>query len=94
MLILHQEPLWRIKVLRKGRKICVFDRAALRREVLRGVGALVRAKRSDPKKVTIPHFACWCLEDKLADARRDAPVDEADPEFLTVNWDTASTSGE
>ena len=49
--------LWRIGVL-KGRHIDLFDRAALRREILRGVSALVRAKRSDPKKRTIPHFAC------------------------------------
>lgn len=80
-------------MLRKGRKICVFDRAALRREILRGVGALVRAKRSDPKKITIPHFAIRCLEEKFADARRDTPVDEADPEILTVTWDAASAWG-
>lgn len=89
--VVHEGPLtlWRIKVLKKGRKIYVFNRAALRREILRGVGTLVRAKRSDPKKITIPHFACWCLEGKLADARRDTPVDEDDPEFLTVTWETA-----
>jgi hypothetical protein len=34
--------------------------------------------------------------EELADelARRDTPMDETDPEFLTVTWDTASTSGE
>jgi hypothetical protein len=94
-IVVHEGPLtlWKINVL-KGRHIYVFDRVALRREILRGVGALVRAKCSDPKKITIPHFACWHLEDKLADARRDTPMDETDPEFLTVTWDTASTSGE
>jgi hypothetical protein len=86
--VVHEGPLtlWRIKVLKKGRKIYVFDRAALRREILRGAGALVRAKRSDPKKITIPHFACWCVEEKLADARRDTPVDENSLDSLNYIW--------
>lgn len=83
--------LWRIDVL-KGRHIYVFDRAALRREILRGIGALIRAKRSDPKKITIPYFGCLSLEEKLADAHRDTPLDEKDPLSLAFTWDFAISS--
>jgi hypothetical protein len=85
--VVHEGPLtlWKINVL-KGRHIYVFDRAALRREILRGVGALVRAKSSDPGKKTIPHFGCWSLEAKLADARSHPIVDEGSPVNLVYTW--------
>jgi hypothetical protein len=87
--VVHEGPLtmWKIEVL-KGRHIYVFDRAALRREILRGVGALVRAKRSDPEKITIPHFGCWSLEEKLAEARSHSIVDEDFPLGHAFAWNS------
>ena len=98
----HEGPLtlWKIDIL-KGRHIYVFDRVSLRREILRGVGALIRAQRSDPGKILIPHFSALCLEEKLADARRNAPADVDDPEYHSFSWivansvdDTLSNSSE
>jgi len=88
--VVHEGPLtmWKINVL-KGRHIYVFDRAALRREILRGVGALARAKRSDPEKITIPHFGCWSLEEKLAEARSHPIVDEDFPLPHAFTWNAA-----
>jgi hypothetical protein len=88
--VVHEGPLtmWKINVLR-GRHIYVFDRAALRREILRGVGALVRAKRSDPEKITIPHFGCWSLEEKLAEARSHPIVGEDFPLGHAFTWNAA-----
>ena len=83
----HEGPLtlWKIDIL-KGRHIYVFDRITLRREILRGVGALIRAQRSDPGKILIPHFGALCLEEKLADARRNSPADVDDPEYHSFTW--------
>jgi hypothetical protein len=86
--VVHEGPLtlWKIDVLR-GRHIYVFDRASLRREILRGVGALILARRSDPEKIVIPNPIC--LEEKLADARSDTPLDQHDPDILAHTWNTA-----
>jgi hypothetical protein len=89
--VVHEGPLtlWKIDVLR-GRHIYVFDRTALRREILRGVGALIRARRSNPGMITIPDHI-W-LAKILANARRDTPVDEEDPESLAFSWMCAISS--
>jgi|GEM_PF-6178871 len=81
-----QLTMWKIDVLR-GRHIYVFERAALRREILRGVGALIRARHSEPEKIIIPNHIC--LEVKLADARSHAIVDKDEPLTLAYTWDDA-----
>ena len=88
----HEGPLtlWKIDIL-KGRHIYVFDRIALRREILRGVGALIRAQRSDPGKILIPHFGALCLEEKLTNARRNFPADVDDPEYHSFTWLVANS---
>lgn len=91
--VVHEGPLtlWKIDVLR-GRHIYVFDRTAVRREILRGVGALIRASRSNPGMVVFPD-RIW-LEKILADARRDTPIDQDDPLTLAFSWVPAISSGE
>jgi hypothetical protein len=83
--VVHEGPLtlWKIDVLR-GRHIYVFDRTALRREILRGVRALIRAGRSNPGMVVLPNHIC--LEEKLADGRRDTPIEQDDPLSLAFSW--------
>ena len=92
---IHEGPLtlWKIDIL-KGRHIYVFDRNALRREILRGVGALIRVQRSNPGKILIPHFGALCLEEKLADARRNSPADVDDPEYHSFTWRFANSTAD
>jgi hypothetical protein len=89
--VVHEGPLtmWKIDVLR-GRRVYVFDRATLRREILRGVGALIRARRSDSEKIVFPHHTC--LEQKLADARSHTLMDKDEPLTLALTWHAAVSS--
>lgn len=84
------EVLWEIDVLR-GRHIHVFDRTALRREILRGAGALIRASDSNHGMVMFPGHIC--LGEKLADARRDTPIDRDYALTLALDWSGALRCG-
>lgn len=75
--------MWRLDGL-KGRRSYGFDRAALRREILRGLGVLAWAARSHPRSIVVPAYGC--LEEELAAARCRTPIDHGRPYSLWVDW--------